>query len=150
MKIVVSILLLALPTPLCFAQAVLHSQSTQSQIPGQSPLTAEQRLDLEQQVVKQRWCPVNLISATIDTPARYLPVTTPEANSASLDLTFRNASDKKIDSASLKVQVKAKKSIYDLDAYTITTHLEISGIDVARASCRGDCPCPCRHLGSHT
>ena len=39
--------------------------------------------------------------------------------------------DQKIESASLKVQVKAKKSIYDLDAYTFTTHLEISGIDVA-------------------
>jgi hypothetical protein len=31
----------------------------------------------------------------------------------------------------LEVQVKAKRSIYDLDAYTITTHLELSGIHVA-------------------
>jgi hypothetical protein len=147
MKIVVSILLLALATPLCLAQAVPYSQSTQSQIPGQSALTAEQRLDLERQVVKHMWCPVNLISATIDTPARYLPVTTPEANPGSLDLTLRNASDKKIDSASLKVQVKAKKSIYDLDAYTITTHLEISGIDVASGQLSRRLPLPVPAFG---
>jgi hypothetical protein len=131
MKPCVSILLLALATPLCLAQAVTNSQNTQSQILGQPPLTAGQPLDLERQPVKDMWCPVDLISAKIDTPARYLPVTTPQGYSGSLDLTFRNAANKKIKSAALKVQVKAKKSIYDLDAYTLTTHLEISGIDVA-------------------
>jgi hypothetical protein len=129
MKLGVSILLLALSTPLCLAQAVTQLQNTQSQIPRQQPLIAQQ--DLERQYLKQTWCPVDLISAKIDTPARYLPVAAPEGSSGSLDLTFRNATDKKIKSAALKVQVKAKKSIYDLDAYTLTTHLEISGIDVA-------------------
>jgi hypothetical protein len=128
MKSCVSILLLAFTAPLCLAQAVIHSQNAQAQT-DQTPLTAGQRLDLERQPVKHMWCPVDLISATIDTPARYLPVGTLESDSASLDLTFRNAADKKIKSATLKVQVKAKKSIYDLDAYTVTTHLEISGID---------------------
>ncbi len=130
MKPCISILLLTLAAPFCFAQGIAKSLNDQPQISGQ-PLTAEQRQDLETLLIKQRWCPVDLISATIDTPARYLPVTTPEADSGLLDLTFRNVTDKKIESASLKVQVKAKKSIYDLDAYTFTTHLEISGIDVA-------------------
>jgi hypothetical protein len=93
------------------------------------------------------WCPVDLVSATIDTPARYLPVTTPEADSGSLDLTFRNASDRRIESAALKVQVKAKKSIYDLDAYTLTTHLEISGIDVTSGQLSRRLPLPVPAFG---
>jgi hypothetical protein len=53
MKPCVSILLLALAILLCLAQAVTPSQNTQSQVPGQTPLTAGQRLDLERQVVRQ-------------------------------------------------------------------------------------------------
>ena len=147
MKPCASILLLALATPLCLGQTVTHSQNTQSQIPGQTPLNAQQRLDLERLVVRQMWCPVDLVSATIDTPARYLPVTTPEANSGSLDLTFRNAADRKIKSAALSVQVKAKKSIYDLDAYTLTTHLEISGIEVASGELSRRLPLPVPAFG---
>jgi hypothetical protein len=74
-------------------------------------------------------------------------VATLEANSGSLDLTFRNAADKKIKSAALKVQVKAKKSIYDLDAYTLTTHLEISGIDVASGRLLRRLPLPVPAFG---
>ena len=144
MKPCISILLLALATPLCLAQAVTNAQS---QIPGQASLTAEQRLDLERQAVKHMWCPVDLISAMIDTPARYLPVATPEGDSGSLDLTFRNAADKKIKSASLEVQVRAKKSIYDLEAYTLTTHLEISGIDVASGQLSRRLPLPVPAFG---
>src|ERR1700689_2524525 len=109
MKPCVSILLLTLAIPLCLAQAVTRLQNPQSRVPDQAPLTAGQPLDLERRAVKDTWCPVGLISATIDTPARYLPVTTPEGDSGSLDLTFRNAADKKIKSAALKVQVKAKR-----------------------------------------
>src|ERR1700722_14510501 len=114
MKSCDSILLLALATPLCLAHAVTHSQNTHSQILGQPPLTAGQPLVLGRQPVKDMWCPVDLISAKIDTPARYLPVTTPQGYSRSLDLTFRNAANKKIKSAALTVRVQAKKSIYDL------------------------------------
>ena len=99
MKPCVSILLLALATPVCLAQAVIHSQNAQSHIPDRTSLTAGQRLDLERQAARDMWCPVDLISATIDTPARYLPVATSRSDSASLDLTFRNAADKKIKSA---------------------------------------------------
>ena len=143
MKPCISILLLALAAPLCFAQGIAKSLNDQPQISGQQ--SADQ--DLERLLIKQRWCPVDLISATIDTPARYLPVTTPESNSGSLDLTFRNVTDKKIVSASLKVQVKAKKSIYDLDAYTLTTHLEISGIEVASGERSRRLPLPVPAFG---
>jgi hypothetical protein len=146
MKRSACILLLAVATPICLAQSVTRSQNTQSQIPGQSPLAA-QDLDLERQHVKDKWCPVDLISASIDTPARYLPVTAGEGDSASLDLKFRNAADKKIKSAALKVQVKAKKSIYDLDAYTRTTHLEISGIDVSSGELSRRLPLPVPAFG---
>ncbi len=134
--------------PLCFAQAVIHSQNTQSQIPDQTPLTAGQPLDLERQV--PRICGVRSISsAPRSTPSSLPAGGNSQSDSASLDLTFRNAADKKIKSAALKVQVKSKKSIYDLDACTVTTHLEISGIDVTSSQCPGDSPCPCLHLGSH-
>ena len=99
MKPCISILLLALAAPLCFAQGIAKSLNDQPQISGQ-PQSADQ--DLERLLIKQRWCPVDLISATIDTPARYLPVTTPESNSGSLDLTFRNVTDKKIVSSILE------------------------------------------------
>jgi hypothetical protein len=130
MKPCVSILLLALATPLCLAQAVTSSQ-----------------LQLKRPAVQKMWCPVDLISATIDTPARYLPVTKHNADSGSLDLAFRNAANKKIKSASLEVQVKAKKSIYDLDAYTLTTHLEISGIDVTSSELSRRLPLPVPAFG---
>jgi hypothetical protein len=147
MKLYFSILLFALATPLCFAQSaeITTSQNNQPQVLHTQPLTAAQLHALVQEFespgsgtgvlvqTSQTSCPVVLLSAFVDTPARYLPVdeATREVKSRSLDLTFQNMSGKKIESAALKVQVKVKKSIYDLDSSTLTVHLEIPEIEVA-------------------
>jgi hypothetical protein len=141
MKTSVSILLFALAAPFSVAQSPqLTFQQDQPQ-----PMTAAQRQAIVQAferpdaapsfyvTAETPWCPVVLLSAVIATPARYLPVddATREANSGSLNLKFKNMSDKKIEAAALKVEVKVKRSIYDLDSLTLTLHLELSGIDVA-------------------
>ena len=45
------------------------------------------------------------------------------------------------------MQVKSKKSIYDLDACTVTTHLEISGIDVTSSQLSRRFPLPMPAFG---
>ena len=52
MKPCISILLLTLAAPFCFAQGIAKSLNDQPQISGQPPLTAERRKDLETSVDK--------------------------------------------------------------------------------------------------
>jgi len=141
-KLFVSALLLA-AVPAVFAQnqvpnqGVVIIQSGQELTPQQKNAIETAQAKMRAQVremlgrLNQAGCPLYLESASVAPHAGYLPVGSRGSDGGALHLHFRNESGKAIASASITVQLKSKRSIYDLDASVFTMPLTVSGVDVA-------------------
>jgi hypothetical protein len=78
----------------------------------------------EMQTRADRACPVVLTSANLTPHLMLLRAEGDSSRDGGLDLEFRNASGKSIDSMEFSVQILARKSIYDLAATRI--HLDLA------------------------
>ncbi len=88
-------------------------------------------LDFTRNAWNQTGCPVVLTGASVATKARYMPVNRyAPSETPGLDLRFRNMSGKAIRSAAIRVQVRYKQSIYDLDSTTRNLFLTVAGTGI--------------------
>jgi hypothetical protein len=72
-------------------------------------------------------CPVAFTDVVLKRDARYMPVKQGSAPDSSLAFNYKNSSGKLIESISIRVELKVKRSIYDLDATTITRYMTLTG-----------------------
>ncbi|HEV2272571.1 MAG TPA: hypothetical protein VGR96_00320, partial [Acidobacteriaceae bacterium] len=88
-------------------------------------------LDFTRNAWNQTGCPVVLTGASVATKARYMPVNRyAPSETPGLDLRFRNMSGKAIRSATIRVQVRYKQSVYDLDSTTRNLFLTVAGTGI--------------------
>ena len=72
-------------------------------------------------------CPVAFTDVSLKRDARYMPVKQDAASGNSLTFNYKNKSGKEIDSISIRVELKVKRSIYDLDSTTMTRDMTLTG-----------------------
>jgi hypothetical protein len=72
-------------------------------------------------------CPVTFTDVALKRDAHYMPIKQGEATDNSLDFRYKNQSGKQIESISVRVELKVKRNIYDLDAITITRYMTLTG-----------------------
>lgn len=75
----------------------------------------------------QSGCPVVFTNVALKRNTHYLPVTQPISSGGNLDFQYKNITGKQIQSISIQVEVRAKKSLYDLDAAAITADMVLTG-----------------------
>jgi hypothetical protein len=75
----------------------------------------------------QAGCPVAFTDVALDTKAHFMPVRQDTAPAGSLKFQYKNQSGKEIQSISVRVELKVKKSVYDLDATTVTLNMTLTG-----------------------
>ncbi len=73
-------------------------------------------------------CPVAFTDVVLKRDAKYMPVKQSAAPDNSLAFNYKNNSGKRIESISIRIELKVKKSIYDLDATTITRDMTLTGV----------------------
>jgi hypothetical protein len=108
------------------AQSNTQNKPSPSPIPGLTvmppgPIEGLENFNL------QIGCPVAFTDVALKRDARYMPVKQGTAPDSSLAFKFKNLSGKQIESISVRVEVKAKRSIYDLDAATISRDMTLTG-----------------------
>jgi hypothetical protein len=72
-------------------------------------------------------CPVAFTDVSLKRNGRVMQVKQDTASENSLTFNYRNDSSKKIDSISIRVELKIKRGIYDLDATTIARDMTLTG-----------------------
>jgi hypothetical protein len=72
-------------------------------------------------------CPIAFTDVVLKRDARYMPVKQDTAPDNSLAFKYKNSSGKVIDSISIRVELRVKRSIYDLDTTTITRYMTLTG-----------------------
>jgi hypothetical protein len=72
-------------------------------------------------------CPVAFTDVVLKRDARYMPVRQGAEPDSSLEFKYKNQTGKLIESIEIQVVLKIKRSIYDLDAITITRDMTLSG-----------------------
>jgi len=77
----------------------------------------------------QAGCPVAFTNVSLETHARLMLVKQGTAQDGSLAFEYKNQSGKPIQSISIRVELKVKKSVYDLDATPITLSMTLTGKD---------------------
>lgn len=75
----------------------------------------------------QNGCPVAFTDVALKRDARYMPVKQDTAADSSLSFTYKNQSGKLIQSITVRVELKVKPSVYDLDATTMTRDMTLTG-----------------------
>ena len=118
MKLVILALIAAFAIP-----ATAQSNSRNEEIPGLvvvPPGTNPGDTNL------QIGCPVAFTDVALKNKARYMPIRdgTPDN---SLAFQYKNQSGKQIKSIEVRVELNVKRSIYDLDATTITRDMTLTG-----------------------
>jgi hypothetical protein len=71
-------------------------------------------------------CPVAFTDVSLQRKARFMPVKDATADN-SLAFKYKNLSGKQIESIEIRVELQVKRSIYDLDATTITRYTTLTG-----------------------
>ena len=74
----------------------------------------------------QAGCPVAFTDVALKSDAHYMPVKQSEGSGNSLDFKYQNKSGKQIESILVSVKLTVKRSIYDLDATTITRYMTLT------------------------
>lgn len=74
----------------------------------------------------QTGCPVVFTNVALHRDARYMPVKQGDPPDNSLAFEYKNESGKLIESIWVRVELKVKRSIYDLDATTITRDMTLT------------------------
>jgi len=72
-------------------------------------------------------CPVAFTDVALKTQAHYMPVKQDAGPDNSLSFKYKNQSGKLIQSIEIRVVLNVKRSIYDLDAITITRDMTLTG-----------------------
>jgi hypothetical protein len=75
----------------------------------------------------QTGCPVAFTNVVFKQNARYMPVKLEPVPESSLEFNYKNLSGKQIESISVRVELRAKRSVYDLDAVTLTRDMTLTG-----------------------
>jgi hypothetical protein len=75
----------------------------------------------------QAGCPVVFTDVALKSNAHYMPVKQDAGSDNSLAFSYKNQSGKLIDSIEIRVVLNVKRSIYDLDATTITHDMTLTG-----------------------
>lgn len=75
----------------------------------------------------QQGCPVAFTDVSLQRQARFMPVKQDAAPDNSLAFKYKNQSGKLIESIEIRVELTVKRSIYDLDATTITRYVTLTG-----------------------
>lgn len=75
----------------------------------------------------QSGCPVAFTDVSLTRNAHYMPVKQGTTPDNSLTFKYKNDSGKQIESISIRVELNVKRSIYDLDATTITRNMTLTG-----------------------
>jgi len=108
------------------AQSNKQNKPAPSPIPGLTgmpPIPIQNIGDLN----LQTGCPVAFTDVALKRDARYMPVNQGTAPESSLAFKYKNQSGKLIESISVRVDVKAKRNIYDLDAITSARDMTLTG-----------------------
>jgi hypothetical protein len=77
-------------------------------------------------VNSQTGCPVNFTDVALKTNATFMLVKQDAEPNGSLTFQYKNQSGKQIQSISIRVDLAAKRSVYDLDAVTITRDMTLT------------------------
>jgi len=108
----------------CAVTAAAQSSTHTEEIPGL--LTVPPGMSLDNMNL-QIGCPVAFTEVALQHNARYMPVKQNTAWDSSLAFRYKNQSGKLIESIEIRVELKVKKSVYDLDATTITRDVTLTG-----------------------
>jgi hypothetical protein len=130
MKLVTLVLLAAASA---FTQITSQSQTLVLPASGQSA-TPDQRAQKDasgREFVNklqnsQAGCPVVFTEVALKRNAHYLPVKQTVSSGGNLDFQYKNESGKQIQSISIEVEVKAKRSLYDLDAMRVIADMVLT------------------------
>src|ERR1700751_5085936 len=102
-----------------------------SAIAAAAQSNAKRKSDLNQQNPPnsnlQIGCTVAFTDVALKTQARYMPVRYEAGPDKSLSFEYKNKSGKQIESILVRVQLRVKRSVYDLDAITITRYMNFPG-----------------------
>jgi hypothetical protein len=146
-KLSACFVLFAAATAFCSGQSTqLNLNPPLNSTPGVRVFPAPRSMNLESQQrqiilgpgnpaeISQRGCPVVLTDVSLQAKARYMPVdaASPNADSPSLALEFRNMSGKAILSVAIEAQLKFKRSIYDLDSTPFNLYLTLPGTAITK------------------
>jgi len=107
------------------ALAILSTAVAFAQKPSQTAPAVD--LPIVPGSASQAGCPVAFSDVALESKARFMPVRQDAAPDGSLRFQYKNMSGKDIQSISVQVDLKIKKSIYDLDTSTITLHMALTG-----------------------
>jgi hypothetical protein len=96
---------------------------------AQSNLKAAPTSDLSvtPRPTSQAGCPVAFTDVALETKAHLMPVRQDATPDGNLRFQYKNQSGKEIQSISVRAELKVKKSVYDLDATTITLQMTLTG-----------------------
>jgi hypothetical protein len=109
---------------LCTIAAAAQSNNRSEEIPGLVLVPPGANPD---QMNLQIGCPVVFTDVALKTQARYMPVKQDAGPDNSLAFKYKNQSGKQIQSIEIRVELKVKRSIYDLDTTTITRDMTLTG-----------------------
>ncbi|HVW76020.1 MAG TPA: hypothetical protein VHB45_00300 [Alloacidobacterium sp.] len=83
--------------------------------------------------VSQAGCPVAFTNVSLENPARLMPVNQYDvANNSSLSFQYRNQSRKQILSIDVQIELRVKRSIYDLDTTSILMNQTLTGRETGK------------------
>jgi hypothetical protein len=108
-----------------FAQINSQPQTLVSPASGQSTDQSAQK-DASGRENSQAGCPVVFTEVALSRNAHYLPVKQAVSSGGNLDFQYKNESGKQIQSISIEVEIKAKRSLYDLDAMQVIADMVIT------------------------
>ena len=81
--------------------------------------------------ISQAGCPVAFTNVSLETRARLMPVQLGQPQDGSLFFEYKNQSGRKIQSIAVHVELRFKKSVYDLDATPITLDMMLTGTNTS-------------------
>jgi hypothetical protein len=79
----------------------------------------------------QAGCPVAFRDVSLESKAHLMPVQLGQPQDGSLSFQYKNQSGKTIQTIAVQVQLRVKKSVYDLDATTISLDMMLTGNNAA-------------------
>ena len=122
----VTLVIITLSAISAWAQNNSTSKPAESPIPGVKVLPPGPIQNLGD-LNLQTGCPVAFTNVVFKQNARYMPVKLEPVPESSLEFNYRNLSGKQIESISVRVELRAKRSIYDLDAVTLRRDMTLTG-----------------------
>lgn len=108
------------------AGASAQSNQQNEHIPGLLTLPPGPIVNLDEMNL-QIGCPVAFTNVSLSNPGHFMHVKQSSDPSGSLAFQYKNQSGRMIQSIEIRVELTVKKSIYDLDAATVTRDMTLTG-----------------------